>query len=277
MQSIKSISLAPVVNGWLESPRQPRILHVFDKACNLINERREVLSVVTPQIGNGPFNLIIEEEICFTEHLSLQSSISVSSDQLTIGDLIIHTADAKLWYPYPDWEFLHGHKETILSRLTQLPITNYLFANHQFSNSLVSNLCSSLVAIDISTAKSLAAKLAGLGIGLTPSGDDFIMGAIYAIWIVHPYEIASALIKDITEATVPLTTSLSGAYLEAAGKGEAGILWHNFFNALLEDKNIGLPITKLRSVGETSGADALAGFFGVISAFKELIINECPS
>lgn len=57
--SVTALSLAPTVNDWRADSRQPRILHVFDHASNLINERGEVLSVVTPQIGNGPFNLVI--------------------------------------------------------------------------------------------------------------------------------------------------------------------------------------------------------------------------
>jgi hypothetical protein len=56
-QSINTLSLAPNACTGLANTRYPRILHVFDRACNLINERREVLSIVTPQIGNGPFNL----------------------------------------------------------------------------------------------------------------------------------------------------------------------------------------------------------------------------
>jgi len=59
MQSINALSLAPDVRNWLANSRQPCILHVFDHACNLISERREVLSIVTPQIRNGPFNLIV--------------------------------------------------------------------------------------------------------------------------------------------------------------------------------------------------------------------------
>ena len=84
MQSINSLSLAPDVRDWLANSRQPRILHVFDHACNLINVHREVLSIVTSQIGNGPFNLVIEGDILFSEHLNLQSPISNSPNHLNL-------------------------------------------------------------------------------------------------------------------------------------------------------------------------------------------------
>jgi len=278
MHQIDTLSLAPDVNSWLANTRHPRVLHIFDSACNLINERREVLSIVTPQIGNGPFNLVIEDNILFSDYLNLQPPISFSTTQLCLGDLTINTTDAKLWNPRPDWEMLHAGKDSILDRLTQLPIASYLPANSQFSNSPVSNLCSSLVTSGISTVQSLTAKLAGLGIGLTPSGDDFLMGAIYAAWIIHPYELASVLASRIANTAMPLTTSLSAAWLRSAGKGEAGILWHDLFNSLiLPFSNIQYPISNLLAVGETSGADALSGFIGTFISYAEVDAKPCPS
>ncbi|MDP1715127.1 MAG: DUF2877 domain-containing protein [Anaerolineales bacterium] len=299
MQPINALSLAPNVKNWLANSHHPHILHVFDHACNLINEHREVLSVVRQQISNGPFNLVIKEDVCFSEHLSLESLISNYSNRLHLGNLTINTADAKLWMPRPDWEALHAKKDDILNpianleiassprsryaptntrlldqrllamTLSQLPITNYKFSNSLISSLANADLPSSLIATQ---------KIAGLGIGLTPAGDDLIMGAILAAWIIHPHEVASVLAKEITDTAVPLTTSLSAAWLRSAGRGDAGILWHEFFDALIsgDASGIQLQITKLLSVGETSGADALAGFFGVLSAFNERIIGECP-
>jgi len=272
MQNINALSLTSAVNDWLTNSHHPRILHIFDGACNLINEHREVLSIVTPQIGDGPFNMVIGEDICFAEHLSLQSPVSFSATQLHLGSLTICTEDVKLWNPCPDWKTLHNQKENILSTLTQLPFTYYSNPILQFSNSLLSAFASADPPSSLAAAK----QLAGLGIGLTPSGDDFIIGALYASWIIHPFEIAFALAKEIAEAAAPLTTSLSAAWLRSAGRGEAGILWHDLFNALIAGEDLQLPITNLLTVGETSGADALAGFFGVMSAFKD-IIEKCPS
>lgn len=290
MQSLNALFRTTNVTDWLANTRHPRILHIFDHACNLINERREVLSIVTPQIGNAPFNLVIEDDVLFSDHLSLESSrsiptgsISISPNQLTLEDLTIHTTGAELWNPRPNWELLHSQKENILSCLTQLPITTYLPANHQFSdlqfsNSLVSSLSSSLVNADIPTSKETASKLAGLGIGLTPAGDDFLMGALYATWIIHPHEVASQLALEISEATAPLTTSLSAAWLRSAGKGEAGVLWHNLFNALiLPVSSLESPVSQILSVGETSGADALSGFIGTFIFYAEVDAKPCPS
>src|SRR5262245_52298197 len=94
---ISSSSVTLTARAWLTNTQEARVLHVFDHACNLINERWEVLSIVTPEIGNGPFNLVLENDISFPEHLHVHTSISIQSDQLNLGDLIIDTAGAKLW------------------------------------------------------------------------------------------------------------------------------------------------------------------------------------
>jgi len=299
MQSIKALSITPDAREWLTNSRHPRILHVFDHACNLINGRREILSVVTQQIGNGPFNLVIPR---LPEYLNLQSPISNAANQLNLGDLTINTVNTKPWSPRPDWERLHAMRDHI----TQLLLTNHQkcglplrglrdmpfaqtaqgcsttslnpnlpITEYQFSNSLISALANA----DLSSSLTATPKIAGLGIGLTPAGDDFILGAVLAAWIIHPPETARVLAEEITNVAVPLTTSLSAAWLRSAGRGEAGILWHEFFDALsLGDPSaIQLQINKLLSIGHTSGADALAGFISVLISFKEHILSPCPS
>jgi hypothetical protein len=302
-----AFSLAPDAMNWLVKTRQPRILHVFDRACNLINERREVLSIVTPEIGDGPFNLVVQDDVCFSGHLSLESKVTIiSPTQLHLRDLTIYTSNANIWSPHPDWVRLHDHRDTIANQLMKLSVTNdqvpglntgfvitrpysttfinpkLPITNYGPSNSLVSSLPSAFANVDISSAKEITSKLAGLGSGLTPAGDDFIVGAIYAAWIIHPLEVASVLTQATADIAAPLTTSLSAAWLKSAGQGEVGILWHQFFDALISAGRIANPaylqeaIGNILSVGETSGADALAGFFGTMMAWAALPHPKTP-
>jgi hypothetical protein len=145
--------------------------------------------------------------------------------------------------------------------------------NHQhlpitpISNSLIS----SLVNTNLASSLKAAQQLAGLGIGLTPAGDDFIMGAILAAWILHPPDVASELAKEITDTVAPLTTSLSAALLKSAGRGDAGQVWHDLFDALISADKMVIQesVDQLLSVGHTSGADALTGFLGVFNSYAE--------
>jgi len=53
--------------------------------------------------------------------------------------------------------------------------------------------------------------------------------------------------------------------------GEAGILWHEFFEALTGADTVRIQTTmvKILAVGETSGADALKGFIGTFISCME--------
>jgi Protein of unknown function (DUF2877) len=263
MQSIKALSLTSGVNDWLANSCRPRILHVFDRACNLINERREVLSIVTPQIGNGPFNLVVEDHVLFSDHLTLKSPIFVSANRIILGNLTLRTADTKVWSPRPNWEVLYAKRAELISQLTSLAIAT---CQPSLPISLLSTFSTSIANADSESCPAAARRLAGLGIGLTPAGDDFILGAVLAAWIIHPAEIASVLAKEVTNTAAPLSTSLSAAWLRSAGQGEAGILWHHFFNALIAVDPLQLQnsLYKILVVGETSGVDALAGFLGTV-------------
>ena len=266
MPDINALRLTSHVNDWLATSHHPRILHIFDSACNLINEHGEVLSIATPQIGNGPFNLVVEDIVCFSEHLNPASSIFISDSKLTLGNLTIQVADANLWKPRPDWEHLHGNRDKIAHQLMKLSLPK---DQPLLAQSLVSNLSLALANKDLSSALKITSQLAGLGPGLTPAGDDFIMGALYAVWIIHPRAVASVLAQNIANNAAPLTTSLSAAWLRSAGRGEAGVLWHQFFEVSVgrvdNPTYLREAMDKILSVGETSGADALAGFFSTLS------------
>jgi len=265
---ISAISLSPYVNVWLANSLHPRTLHVFDRVCNLINERRDVLSIVTPQIGNGPFNLVVQDGVLFSARLNMESPISISVDRLWLGDLNIKTAGTKSWAPRPDWELLHSRRDEIFN---QLILFSRIPCQSSLPTFLLSTFITSVIAVDIPGCRAAAQNLAGLGIGLTPAGDDFILGSLYAAWIIHPLEIVRALAEEIAKTAAPLTTSLSAAWLRSAGRGEVGILWHDLFDALLSSETVRIQavLDKILAVGETSGADALHGFIDTLVGYLE--------
>lgn len=101
--------------------------------------------------------------------------------------------------------------------------------------------------------------LAGLGHGLTPSGDDILMGVIYALWVHQP---TSKWIRLIGETAALRTTTLSAAFLRAAVDGEATIHWHHLTD--------GRPnaIQNILAIGKTSGREAWLGFVRTVALLR---------
>ena len=56
--------------------------------------------------------------------------------------------------------------------------------------------------------------LAGLGDGLTPAGDDWLVGMMLWAWLAHAAP--RRFCQVLSDAAVPRTTTLSAAFLQAA-------------------------------------------------------------
>jgi len=112
-----------------------------------------------------------------------------------------------------------------------------------------------------------AALLAGLGPGLTPAGDDYLVGLMAGLRVwpgllenggLSPGEVC----QIILEATESRTTLLSNAFLHTAKEGLFGENWHELLAELARGEAIEIQraVKRILSSGATSGADALAGF-----------------
>jgi hypothetical protein len=116
---------------------------------------------------------------------------------------------------------------------------------------------------DPTTAADVAARVAGLGPGLTPSGDDLLAGAL----AMHAWAEAAGLIAGggplrlaIWEAAAPRTTRLGSQLLGAAVTGEVATPLAALLTSLFRRVGTFPPdLAPLLAVGETSGADLLAG------------------
>lgn len=83
-----ALSTTTAVSDWLKTATlahsmqavPPRILHVFDQVCNLVDGNRRVISLVTPEIGKGPFSLVVDlHRGSFTDFITSESKVSIQT------------------------------------------------------------------------------------------------------------------------------------------------------------------------------------------------------
>lgn len=249
---MKCLLVTPRVHSFIQESRPARILHLFDEVINLTNDIGDIISLSTKEIGPGPFSMIMDDDFPgAVEDIKLQDDVQLHPAALsvTIGAHRFETGHAPKWDPHPGWKQLQDgipleqrDKNTLLSEI----------------NSQLQLLMTAVHTNDFDSGRKAACALAGLGNGLTPAGDDVLMGVLYAFWVWAPDSIWIDLIPDWA---APLTTTLSAAYLRAASCGEATIQWHNLV--------AGKPnaVDQIISIGHTSGHDAWAGF---TATFKSL-------
>jgi hypothetical protein len=164
--------------------------------------------------------------------------------RLYVGKLSINLASAEIWDPCPNWDAFRENRQ-----LTQNPIREIarLVVEDHAPESLavflsepealagliqtgwqerarepIARLLDGLSAGEPSNIQAGAAALAGLGMGLTPSGDDFIIGVMYALWCTSPPEEATARCAELLQVAADKTNRLSASYLARAACGEAG-------------------------------------------------------
>ena len=266
--------VAPRPCRWLAESTSARILHLFDHAGNLINEQGDVLSLVTPEIGPGPFAVVLPLARPFPDSLSLQNKVDINGNILHIGSLKIDITGAKIWQPIPDWEQLRQNMAVGQTRLPQLPemIARYrcqqdagtpqIFAA-RFEGAAEMFL-QGLGEEDTAVCRAGVRELAGLGPGLTPAGDDFLLGAMYGLRVREGEEAARYWSKLIVDTAVPRTTALSAAWLQAAAQGEAVAAWHELCRHSAAADRWGTAVQRILRTGHSSGADALSGFTAVL-------------
>ena len=285
---VQARSIASPTLAWLRDPKLTRVLHVFKDVCNLIAEDGEILSLVMPNIGDGPFNIILES-LKFSDHISAESAVSFVIGQIRIGALEIALTPAQIWEPRFDWESFRGRQDTLSLFAGVLgevlveaaPVDSFVQLIHSGESSEreiaaqiflsaqepARFLVQGLLRVDEELCRASARKLAGLGAGLTPDGDDFMMGSILATWAHRAGEGVEQVAKWVSLEADSRTTPLAVAWLRAASRGECSARWHDLLEAILleNEENIRSAALAIIQQGHTSGASALVGFTSLLA------------
>lgn len=114
--------------------------------------------------------------------------------------------------------------------------------------------------------------LIGAGIGLTPTGDDFLQGLILIEKILgHPPTIEENVKAQLKERS---TTDVSLSYYESLFEGYYNEPLSKLFEAMNQgdERNIKKAILLLQDYGETSGYDLLTGILTYLQIIEDRMI-----
>jgi hypothetical protein len=280
---LHAIEIAPAARRWLAATRQARVLSVFERVCNLVNQHGDVLSITAGSPALTPFSLTIPASESGTIlRIEPEHDVTVAAAILKVGNLRIDTEKCRTWESSPAWQMVREtfgdpgverHLAAIVARLPAPPSLLDIFKAagggsraaidlHRRITDASDRLGHGLCTGSEADAVAGACRLAGLGSGLTPAGDDFILGALLAARAGLLGPGAEAVAPAVAAAVVPLTTTLSAAYVQAAARGECAAYWHALFSALQTGAGPATEsaVRRMLLVGHSSGADALAGF-----------------
>jgi hypothetical protein len=127
-------------------------------------------------------------------------------------------------------------------------------------------------------AKASIMSLIGLGPGLTPSGDDFLVGYLAGLWATAGHspsrtQFVGALGAEIS-AAARNTNEISGAYLRSAATGHVSEPIAKLAQQLKQAndmRNVRAATQAALQVGHTSGTD------GVLGLLLGCLAWQCPA
>lgn len=276
------------------------VVAVHPRSCYLAGEDGAIYAIAQQPLGNGPLSVVIpaSPEQPF-EGLATGTPAASTGARLLLGDrLDVGLEQAALWDPKAYLALdadaaglrrglaelcrtlAERAPEQSLARLLpylhdeDLPAPLGTIDHFPRSHALIDGLVESLARRNRRSLKVVTSSLAGLGPGLTPSGDDFLAGVLLALALMRDHR-ADAEIAEIAtlllDTAAPRTHVISAAFLRAAHAGEASERWHPLLDALAagDVERIRAAAVPVIETGATSGADMLAGFVATIGTMGQ--------
>lgn len=252
-----------------------RIHSSFTQVHNYSN-RNEIISLVTEDIGNGPNNIVLQNLpqqpeknlIISASHISLgtYSFPIINKTEKNTNDLFIN--DITLLLNSIDTLILDLSKKISKQSLGFLLFSeNEQYLRTSFEKAMVQHVKTAVNNISISHLPDVVESMKGVGPGLTPSGDDFICGLLYALNYLN-----RIMDIDLNETLTSCyhnslgNNLISNTFLKFAYLNQFYNNFQNLLSALKENdlKSIRYYTDKIVNSGHTSGSDMLTGFIFII-------------
>lgn len=258
-------------------------LSTHTHACNFVTPTGAIIALVTPQHGNGPFHIVLPGPLPASLTRDHEKSGQWRQGSLWVGTLQIALQQAIIWQP--DLPALHHPFHQATHLLHELAHHSPPSALHRGAAALVQRaqqgialLQSGLTQGDEDKVGAGVTRLAGLGPGLTPAGDDFLVGLLAALHACRLHAPATQpeinnCCRLIAQTAAPHTTRLSAQWLHHAGQGHFGEAWHHLIDALNRNESAAITATahRILTTGATSGIDAMSGFLFGVSLLQPII------
>lgn len=300
--TLQAVSISQPVMAMLEREGfAGSVLSVFAGACNLVNAQGEVVALVSQRVGNGPLNIVLKGNGFLFKGLEAGLPVEGEGRSIQIGEAwVVSLAGAEVWEPQLEWEglntdwpglktnlaILHDHliAQAPMESLACLGgygnppypvagpagVRSVESAYRKMAQRAIEGLLAALHRGDCQGITAGATALAGLGPGLTPAGDDFLLGLMAGLRTWPQFLKGRGLsveeaCQTIYGAAAGRTNPLSMALLQSAREGMFGEAWHILLAALRqgEANEVREATDRVLGFGGTSGADALSGFLAV--------------
>jgi hypothetical protein len=277
-----------------------RVHSVFERACNFETRTGELVTLLAQRLGNVPHgvrlagpaapfgswlipgqNAILENSALCVPDAGMTVDLSAAVVwRGAVATVSIDLCSTDLCSMDPDGAAsavaLRELRATLVERAPEQGFAPLLAApasarspiEHAFSARLSHTLpllAQATERRDVMGVAGAAARLVGLGPGLTPSGDDFIAGYLAALWSRAGLERdIDAMLHSLGDALAPLylrTNAISRQMLSDAAHGRFAERLIDVTRAVAGAGEVVDATMRALASGHSSGADTLCGLF----------------
>lgn len=305
------IPISSIDQSWFERLQSQKActfkLHsIFERALNLEDEKGQLWTILVNDLPNAPGTLLVDA----THFPQIKKEITVG------GNIVYHQGSfglgciqvgifstTRFWIdalPLITTSILNKQQANLQSFLacteihSQDPIITYIYQQLDVNSEA---LVEAILQHNPLGIRAASQKIIGLGLGLTPSGDDRLLGLLFILFLYKPhFQAALAIIKAVIAENHHKTTQVSQwmLYYGASGRFnewfihygralKATLLAFNE-NVLLNDQEVISnylidemnALTMICSIGSQSGGDMIAGMNMGMMIIKRLHPLKLP-
>jgi len=300
MLSAKSI--ASDLIDTLTSKTVDGIVHsVFDHACNIQLEENNLVTLISPKLPNYPAAIkldIAENRMIRSIGFKTGMKSVINKDEIKMPEICISIklSGAKVWDSSPLFlrsniseEMLNKNIEKICNLTLKCGeiegVASILDGNkvdNNYKNFIINpvkRLAKGISNFDYKEITEASKRLIGLGPGLTPAADDFLLGILASLYYMGYYfgnhlenlkKIAGFIIYDLPGRT----TFISEIMLRNGMKARFSEPIRDLMLAVIHNTAVQDKCLNLLNIGGTSGSDCAAGIvFGGVLMTKVKILK----
>lgn len=257
-----------------------RVHSTFAQACNLVCNDR-LLTIAAHAIGDGPATLRLAAggPADLREWLEIGERVDCRKGVARMRRIELSLLRARVWRPVECRPLLAGARIEAHLRSAQARLAQRRGTAPSVIDAAAAALGEACRALDRDQAARQVDRLVGWGEGLTPAGDDFLVGLLAGLDALVGDVEARRRFRCALAATVGVrtsrTTAIAANYLSLARAGHYNAPLVEVRAALLCEEDPGVVDAALQralAVGATSGADTVGGLLAGLSAW----LAACP-
>jgi uncharacterized protein DUF2877 len=276
--------VGPIAARAIMQARAGRVVALFERSA-YAEVAGTLICIGAPEIGSGPLNAVFDSaDAMHALRTRLVPGVAIACEPpcWRLADVVLDFGNARRWQPAAvalplDLAKLARGVERVrrvargrtpgdgLARLlARGEAADALGATGlRAARALHAWLAAGDETADVPAA---LAALIGLGPGLTPSGDDFLGGAVVALHAFGHRDAARRFAAWLLPLAQRETHPVSVAHLVAATEGFGSAALHACLHDAAEAADPRANLERISAIGHTSGWDALAGALAVAEA-----------